>query len=375
MNRKIFLFPMGWIPIFSIIILMLAGCSKQKEENVQKTVPVKIFKVQAGKISKYIRVTGSVTAEEDVIVYSKVAERVEKIYIKPGQKVVKDQVLAVQKNEILKQGLEISNSLLKTAEAQAKLASEDFERMSKLFLEKAISRQQYDQIKTAKETTEHTFNQAKSGYEQAKEQYENSFVKAPFDGTAAAVYVEENQMINIGQPVVQVLSSSKMKAKVNLTGEDIQNVKVGQKVLIKFPSLPGEEFDGRVEKINSSIDQMSKALEVEISFLTGDKRLKSGMFGEFLIETQNHNSSLVVPETALLPQTEVKINKETGLQNPVKKYFLFVVQNGTAKLKEVNTGIVNDGQIEIIKGLNNGDMVIIVGQNIVKEGQSINIIE
>ena len=99
------------------------------------------------------------------------------------------------------------------------------------------------------------------------------------------------------------------------------------------------------------------------------------MFGEFFIESQNHSNSLVIPEAALLPQTEVKINRETGLQNPVKKYFLFVVENGSAKLKEVKTGIFNNGQVEINKGLNAGDSIIIVGQNIVKEGQSVKVIE
>ncbi len=128
-------------------------------------------------------------------------------------------------------------------------------------------------------------------------------------------------------------------------------------------------------KINSSIDQMSKSLEVEIAFLKSDKRLKSGMFGEFYIETQNHSNSIVVPEPALLPQTEVKINRETGLQNPVKKYFLFIVDNGSAKLKEVKTGITNNGQVEISSGLNIGDSVIIVGQNIVKEGQTVKVID
>ena len=365
----------GWISIIFLIIFLIPGCSKKTENDVEKSVPVKIYKVKAGKISKYIRATGSVTADEDVIVYSKVSERVEKVFVKPGEKVVKDQVLAVQKNDILKQGMEIANSALKTAGAQAKLAAQDFERMSKLFSERAISRQQFDQSETAKETSEHTFSQAKSAYEQAKEQYENSLVKAPFDGVVAAVYIDENQMINMGQPVVQVLSSSKMKAKVNLTGEDILNVKAGQKVLIKFPSIQDEEFTGRVEKVNSSVDQMSKSLEVEIAFLTNDKRIKSGMFGEFFIETQNHSNSFIVPEASLITQTEVKISKETGLQNPIKKYFLFVVEKKSAKLIEVKTGITNDGQVEIRNGLGTGDSVIIVGQNIVKEGQSVNIIE
>ena len=375
MNNRIFLFLKIWIPITFIAMFLIIGCTQEEEDAVEKPVPVKIYQVKSESISKYIRVTGSVTAEEDVIVYGKVAERVEKIYVKPGERVVKNQLLAEQKNDILKQGMEMANSALKSAEAQTKLSAQDFERMNQLYLQKAISQQQFDQAKTMRETSEHALDQAKSAYEQAKEQYENSLTKAPFDGVVAAVFVEENQMVNLGQPVVQVLSPSKMKSKVYLTGEDVQNVKVGQRVMIKFPTILGEEFVGKVEKINSAIDQMSKSLEAEITFLTNDYRLKSGMFGEFLIETQNHDNSIVVPETALLPQTEVIINRETGLQNSVKKYYIFVVDSGSAKLKEVKTGILNNGQVEISSGINLGDSVIVVGQNIVKEGQKVNVIE
>jgi len=99
------------------------------------------------------------------------------------------------------------------------------------------------------------------------------------------------------------------------------------------------------------------------------------MFGEFFIEVENHPNTIVVPEFSLLTQTEVKIDRETGLQTPVKKYFLFVISNGKAKLKEVKTGILNDGQIEITDGLNVGDTVIVVGQNIVKEDQKVKVIE
>jgi membrane fusion protein, multidrug efflux system len=166
-----------------------------------------------------------------------------------------------------------------------------------------------------------------------------------------------------------------MKSKIYLTGEDVHNVKVGQKVIIKFPTISDFEFIGKVVKINSSIDQMSKSLEAEITILTKDARIKSGMFGEFFIETKNIANSLVVPEVALIPQTEIKIDRETGLQNTFKKYYLFVVDKNRAKMKEVKTGIANNGQIEIMDGLNINDSVIIVGQNIVKEGQTVNVIE
>lgn len=358
-----------------LALTFIVACSQSESENSEKAVPVKIYKVKSESISQYIRTTGMVKAEDDVILMSKIPERVEKIYVRPGAIVQKNQVLAEQKNDIYKQGMEIANSALRTAEVHLRMTLQDFERMNKLFSEKAISQQQFDQIKSAKETAEQTFNQAKSAYEQAKEQYDNSFIKAPFNGIVAAVYVEENQTINMGQPVIQILSPSKMKSKVNLTGTDVQNVKTGQKVSISFPTITGETFNGRVEKINSSIDQFSKSLEVEIALLSSDSRIKSGLFGEFLIETKKVNECIVVPENALMPQTEIKIDKETGLQNLFKKFYLFVLENGRAKLKEVKTGIANNGQIEITSGLSLGDSIIVVGQNIVKQDQKVNVIE
>lgn len=364
--------------LFSSLVLLAfvaAGCSQEADENAAKRVPVKIYTVKAESISEFIRATGSVTADEDVILFAKTSERVEKINIRPGEAVAKDQVLVEQRNELLKKGLEIAGAALKTAEAQLKLAAADFERMTKLYAEKAISPQQFEQAKTLKETADQGLQQARSMYEQSKEQYDYSLVKAPFDGVVAAVYVERNQTVAAGQPVVQIVSASRMKAKIHLTGSDILQVKIGQKVRIQFPTIPGKEYVGRVDKINTAIDQMSKALEVEIGFISADKRITSGMFGEFFIETQLSQNRLVIPETALIPQTEIRINRETGLQNTVKRFFLFVIQNSTAKMKEVGTGIANNGQIEITDGLALGDSVVIVGQNIVKDGQRVNVTE
>lgn len=368
MNTRKFLL-LFFVSLFAI------SCTQQEDTSVEKSVPVKIYKVQSESISKYIRVTGSVSAEEDVMVLSKIPERIVKVYVKPSQRVAKNQILAEQKNDILKQGLDIAGAALKTAEANFRMTNQDYERMSRLYSEKAISQQQFDQIKTGKETADQTYNQAKSGYEQAKEQYENSFIKAPFDGVVAAIYVEENQTVNMGQPVVQVLSPSRMKSKVYLSGTDIHYVKTGQKVLVNVPTLPGVNFNGVVEKINTAIDQMSKSLEVEINLLSNDGRIKSGMFAEFMIQTDSRENSMVVPETALIPQTEIIIDKQTGLQRLIKKFYLFKIDNGLAKMVEVKTGIANNGQIEITGGLNIGDSIIVVGQNIVKEGQSVNVIE
>jgi len=76
--------------LLSLMVLLLTGCSQKAEETTAKTVPVRIYHVKSESISNlYPTQTGSVEGDEDVIVYSRVSERVEKVNIRPGQAVAK----------------------------------------------------------------------------------------------------------------------------------------------------------------------------------------------------------------------------------------------------------------------------------------------
>ena len=352
-----------------------ASCNKEEEVQEDKAVPVNIYIVQPDTISSYIKLTGSIIGENDAIVYSKISEKLYKFFIKPGQRVAADEVLAVQYNALLEQSVELAKAALKTAQAQYELVSQDFERMGKLYKQKAVSPQQYDQAETQKKTAEAGLEQAKLQLEQANENYQNSFIKAPFDGVVGAVFFEKNQMVPAGQPVVQIVSPEAMKSKLQISSKDISAVSIGQMVLIKFPSIPGKDYSGKVNNINHAIDRLSNLLEIEVQLLNPDKRIKSGIFGEFLIKTKTKKGTIVLPENSLMQRTEILVDKKTGIQKTMKKHFAFTVKNKSAKLIEVKTGINSDGRIEIVDGLKNSDSVIVVGQNVVRDGQKVKIVD
>ncbi|MEJ2618109.1 MAG: hypothetical protein P8Z35_24340, partial [Ignavibacteriaceae bacterium] len=119
----------------------------------------------------------------------------------------------------------------------------------------------------------------------------------------------------------------------------------------------------------------SNLLEIEVQLMNPDNRIKSGIFGEFLIEAATKKGTIVLPENSLLQRTEIIVDKKTGVQKTMKKYFVFTVENGMSKLKEVKTGINSDGRIEILNGLKNADTVIVVGQNVVRDGQKVKIVD
>jgi|YNPMSStandDraft_1061717.scaffolds.fasta_scaffold05316_2 RND family efflux transporter MFP subunit len=356
--------------------LFNSSCSnKEAKQTEEIKIPVKVYVVKPTNLVYSLKLTGSITAGNDAVIYSKVSERIEKIFLKVGSNVNENQVIAVQYNAALKQSLNLAEANLRNAEAQLNLIKSEFERAQRLYEQKALSKQQYDQIQTQKTAAEAGYEAAKAQYNQAFEMYQNSFIKSPFKGKIAAIFVEKDQMVPAGQPVAQVISEGSMKAKLKVSGENISKVKVGQKATIKFPTIPEQTFFGFVSQIDKALNPISKTLGIEITITSKSDLLKSGMFGEFFIELEKLEGIISLPDNVFLKQTEAIINKETGQIENIKKYFVFVVNNGIAQLKEIKTGISAEGRTCVISGLMFGDSVIVSGQNIVKNNQKVLIVE
>ncbi len=368
MRKLIFLLP--------ILIFFVSGCGNDSNVQEEVTVPVRIYNAQPESLTRFLKLTGTISAEKDQVLFSKVSERIEEIYVKTGDRVNKDQRILKQYNAILSQGLEAAKANVANAEAQVELAEQNFSRMERLLNQRAISTQQFEQTTAQRKAAVSGLEAARAQLNQAQEQFENSIIKAPFSGVVAAIYVELNQMLPAGQQVAQVIDPSVMQSKVRVASKDIGLIKTGQEVEVSIPSIQGKNYKGKVVTVDRAIDPVSKTLQAEIVITNADEQVKSGMYGEFMIATSAVQNSIIIPETALLSQTEVRINKETGTQEPVRKYFLFTVADSNkAKLNEVKVGLISDGRVQITEGINTGDKVVVVGNNIVQEGQTVNIID
>jgi multidrug efflux pump subunit AcrA (membrane-fusion protein) len=102
--------------------------------------------------------------------------------------------------------------------------------------------------------------------------------------------------------------------------------------------------------------------------------LRSGLFGQFLIETERRENAITLTDTAVMTQTEMKLDSQ-GKQISFTTYYVYVVENERVQKRVVTPGIYAEGQIEITSGLSAGESVIVVGQNIVKEGDLVKIVE
>lgn len=361
--------------VMLMVLSLFISCEEEMEKTNETKVPVKVYEAKKDTISQFVRLTGSTEAENDAVIFSKISEKIDKIFVKVGEQVSADQIIAKQHNEILEQSVDLAKAAVKTAESQYKLARQNFKRMQSLFEQKAVSQQQFDQAESQYETGQAALEQTKAQLEQAEENLQNSFIKAPFSGTVAAINYEEDQMVPAGQPVAQVVNSNSMKAKLTVSGKDVNKVNAGQSVVIEFPSIPGKVYKGEVVRINKALNPVTNSLEIEVRILDADKRVKSGIFGKFNLELITRKNVIVIPEVAVQQQTEVQIDRKTGVQKPVRKYFVFKIADGKAELAEVGVGIRSDSRIEVTNGLTAKEKVVVVGQNIVKDGDNVKIID
>ncbi len=293
--------------------------------------------------------------------------------VKLGETVQTDQILALQYNKSLKESVNQATASLSNAQSQYDMTKTDFERMERLNKNKAISQQQFDQSKAQFKAAKSTLDQAKATLKLMQEQYENSLIKAPFSGKVAIIYYDKDQMVQSGQPVFKIVNAKNIKAKLALPEVDISRVAVGQRVFVTFPALADTQFTGVVYRVDEAIDPDTRTLEIKVRMDNPNGMLKSGQFGQFMIEIQRHEQTLVITDNAVMTQTEVEVTDE-GEQKEIKRYYIYLVKNGKAEKQFVKPGLYSKGRMELIEGTSAGDSLIVMGQNIVKDGNPVRVV-
>jgi membrane fusion protein (multidrug efflux system) len=133
------------------------------------------------------------------------------------------------------------------------------------------------------------------------------------------------------------------------------------KAKIRVESYPEKVFEGSVEKINSALELSTRTLQAEIYIPNPNRFLKPGMFSNVEVVLLEKPQTLVIPREAIL---EAK-----------NEMSVFVVEGKQAVRRPITIGYEQDHMVEVLKGLNQGDQVIIKGQQLIKEGSAVRVVE
>ncbi len=185
----------------------------------------------------------------------------------------------------------------------------------------------------------------------ARIQLEKTNITAPLSGIVLEKMVELGTLVGIGTPVAIVANTETVKVKTDIIEKDLGKVFLGQKAFIKVDAYPEEIFEGLVSKIAPAADSLSKKFPLEISIDNHDQRLKPSMFARVSLEIEKKENTLKVPFEALVRSDD----GETNIP------MVFVVRDNQAFLMEVGVGLINETEIEVLQGLNEGDLIVVEG--------------
>lgn len=362
----------------------VAGCGSNSStvNAAPKPEPLAISSAAAESrsIDRYLRVTGTLMADEQAEVSAEAAGRVIETPVERGSRVAQGAVLVrISPAETSAQLLEADANAAQiearlgltpgqpfdstrvpdamNAKAALDLAEAEFARIGSLLDQKVVSKSEYDQRKTQVDAARQQYQMAQNVAQQSYRSLEaakarvvlarkasaDTSIRAPFAGQVAERVVSVGDYVTRGARVATVVRVDPMRIELTIPEQSVSLVKVGQPVRVTVEAYPGETFNATVRFVSPSLRADQRALTIEAIAKNPDGRLKPGLFATALIQQPQSAPALLVPATA--------VETLAGTSR------LYVVKGDKVEERVVTSGEIVGKQVEITSGLSKGDVV------------------
>jgi len=370
------------VVLFSALGAACSTSDAKSKDTAAAPVAVSVSPVAAIQqpIARFIRVTGTLTAEEQADVAAETAGRVvatpveRGTAVRQGAELVKLSPLETEASlkeaeanaaqiearlALTQEGGYDVNRVPEVANARANLnlATSEFGRIEKLLAERVVSQSEYDQRKTQVEAARQQYESAKNAAEQqyqalqasrarvtlARKALSDTTVRAPFDGFVAQRMVSTGDYVTRGMKVAEVVRITPLRIELTVPEQFVASVNVGAPVSFTVDAFPEKTFEGKVRFVSPALRADQRALTVEAVVPNANAELKPGMFATVRIEQNRKDPAVLVPAGA------VRVVSGTGR--------VFVINGDRAEERIVTTGQKVDDLVEIVTGLKNGEKV------------------
>jgi RND family efflux transporter MFP subunit len=345
-------------------------------------VAVRAAAVESQPIDRFVRVTGSLAADEQADVAAETTGRIVSTPVERGTRVQAGAVLArisateadASLREAEANAAQIEARLGLTAgqpfdpqrvpevlNARASLdwAESDFNRIKSLLDQKVVSQAEYDQKLTAVRAAQQQYQTAANGAQQsyrsleaararvdlARKSAADTIVRAPFSGIVAELLVSTGDDVNKGTLVATVVRIDPLRVQLTVPEQYLAQVAEGQPVRLSVDAYPNETFSAKVRFVSPALKTDQRALTVEAVAPNTDGRLKPGLFATALLQQPHPAPALLLPASAI----------ETVAGTPR----VYVVAGDKVEERIVTTGEKVGDRMEIVSGVKAGERVAI----------------
>ncbi len=302
-------------------------------------VPVVVVAAQRSQIDIGIEAIGTAIANEAVSISSKTSNIVTAIRFTDGQAVQAGQVLVELDRQQLTAELAAANAAFDESRSQ-------FNRSRELLNTQVLSKAQHEQLEATMKT-----NEAQVASVQAR--LSDTYIRAPFAGTVGLRRVSLGTLISPGTVITTLDDTSSIKVDFSVPELYIGELRAGQSMVAHTNAYPGRDFVGKLVSVDSRVDPTTRAITARAVVPNADRALRPGMFLNVAL-SQEQRLALVVPEEALVPEQA--------------RQFLYVMEGARAAKREVSLGRRQPGVVEITKGIEAGELVIVEGTLRLRDG-------
>lgn len=342
------------IPISSLAI---ASCSRadaraaSDAENAAPAVPVVAHTVTPTARTRSTTASGIVHANSTVDVAFQVGGKVVTVGPDEGQVVRAGQALATLDATEYRLAVE-------QASAQADRAARDRDRNRPLLASGAIAPADMDHLESGA-------RQSAAAADLAKKRLADTRLDAPISGIIARRAVEVGTTVAPGQPALTIVDLDPVRVRVGVPEADVGHVAIGAASTVRIPALD-TTFVGRVTLIGVSADPSTRSYTVEISVPNPARRLRAGMVAEATIESKETRPALMVPASAVL---------HDGGVNGATIVYLLDSDGARVHARRVAAGTARGDSLELTSGITAGDQVIVAGQQRLRDGASVQLVD
>jgi multidrug efflux pump subunit AcrA (membrane-fusion protein) len=395
--------------LIAVVVLLVVGAAlfvgwlprhKRDKEvaakaNTERTsLPVvEVQTVRAASSEQELTLPGTVTPLEAAHIYARASGFFQRRYVDLGEKVRKGQLLglisAPDLDAVVSQQASLvqqSSAGVESAQAAVHLQQATYNRVHTLVQHGILSKQDDDAALAALQTAEAGLQAAQQAVQaakaaQARAQTMAGFeqVRSPIAGTVTARNVEVGNLVSVagaaqgvtpvpgagptggpstggaqGGELFYVVNLDRLEVFVTVPEQNAQFVQNGQPVQLSFSEMPGQTFQGKVVRTSDSLSQQTRTLLAEIRVTDPQHRLRPGMFATVQMRYKAPNPGILIPGDSLIQMARGE--------------FVPVVQNGVVQMRSVHVGRDLGTQVYITAGLQNGDMVVVNANDLVKEG-------
>ena len=330
----------------------LAQAPKDAPKGPPPATAVKAAAAKVAAAVDEVSAVGTLRADEAVTIRPEIAGRVAEIRFQEGQAVARGSLLVkLDQNELA--------AVVASSRAQLKLEEQKLERSEDLQRKGFISQQGLDDQKT-------TLARARAKLAEDEARLARTEMRASFPGVAGLRQVSEGQYVAAGTDIARLEKIDQLKLDFRIPESYIGKLKAGQPVAVLVDAYPGRPFAGSIYAIEPGVDDQTRTILLRARVANTEMKLRPGMFGRVQVQLGVREKAVWIPEAAIVPRgQDLYVFRVAAGQDG----------GGKAELVKVQTGARKVGEVEIVKGIAGGDLVVTEGTQKIGPGSALRLVK